>query len=76
MISAQPLVKNDSRIPALVERLKAGADLTKLSKELGYSHHVQFRNALKDVIGAKAYAELMAYRSKRFNRTDIPVASR
>src|ERR1700682_2465762 len=64
MFSAAPLVKNDRRIPEIVERLKKGANLTLLSKELGYWDHVQFRNVLKDMIGMEAYAELMAGRAK------------
>jgi hypothetical protein len=76
MISAAPLVKNDPRIPEIVERLKKGANLTSLSKELGYSHHVQLRNVLKDMIGMEGYAELMAGRAKMgFSVKNIPAAS-
>jgi hypothetical protein len=70
MVSASPLVKNDPRIPALIERLAKGANLTKLSADMGYSHHVQFRNALKEEIGREAYVALMVARAKRFNRSD------
>ena len=68
MFSASPLVKNDSRIPEIVERLKRGASLTKESADMGYSHHVQFRLALKEAIGVEAYAELMAGRAKMFRQ--------
>ena len=54
MFSAQPLVKNDSRIPALVERLKKGMSLQAEAKAINYSDHVQLRNVLKDMIGLEA----------------------
>jgi hypothetical protein len=68
MISASPLVKNDPRLPVLIARLRAGANLTSLSRELGYSDHVQFRYALKDMIGQQAYTELMSGRVKLFSK--------
>lgn len=72
MRSASPLVRNDPRLPAIVERLKRGASLTKESADMGYSHHVQFRNVLKDMIGVEAYAELMSGRAKMFSK-NVPV---
>jgi methylphosphotriester-DNA--protein-cysteine methyltransferase len=75
MISAAPLIKNDPRLRSLVERLKKGMSLQAESKAMGYGDPVQFRNALRDMIGMEAYAELMSGRAKMFNK-NIPVASR
>jgi hypothetical protein len=73
MVSAQPLVRNDPRLDDLVERLRDGASLQGEAKKMGYSHHVQFRNVLKDLIGVEAYAALMSARAKKMFS---PVASR
>jgi hypothetical protein len=68
MISAAPLIKNDPRLKSLVERLKTGESLIQESKAMGYSHHVQLRNVLKELIGVEAYAALMSGRAKMFSK--------
>lgn len=65
MRSASPLIKNDPRVPAIVERLKRGANLNAISKELGYANNHSLRHVLRDLIGNVAYAEIMVGRAGR-----------
>lgn len=49
----------DPRLPAIIERLRAGAILTKESAALGYNHNGALRRALREFMGAAEYARLM-----------------
>lgn len=55
----QSIQSTDPRIPAIVERLKAGALLTRESERLGYKHNGPLRRALREYMGPDEYARLM-----------------
>jgi hypothetical protein len=77
MRSASPLVRNDPRLSDLVDRLRKGASLKGESEKMGYSHHVQLRNALTDALGVEAMLALMSDRAKVFRqkKNAVPVVS-
>lgn len=58
----QSIQSTDPRIPAIIERLTAGAILTRESERLGYNHNGPLRRALREHMGKDGYAKLMAGR--------------
>jgi hypothetical protein len=57
------LETTDNRLPAIVERLKAGGSLIKESRALGYSHNGPLRAALRELLGNENYNRMMSHPS-------------
>ena len=70
MWSASPLVRNDPRLPALVERLRERASLNEEARKMGYAHNGQLKTALRELIGTTEYFALMVERTKTEAVTD------